>query len=55
MGKGKGSVDHFVARVKKGRVLFEMDGITEKIAREAMRLAAYKLSIRTKFLKKDNA
>ncbi len=54
MGKGKGSVDHFVAKVKAGRVLFEMDGIEEKVANEAMRLASHKLSIKTKFIKKDN-
>src|SRR5665647_1833475 len=45
MGKGKGSVDHFVAVVKAGRVLFEMDGITENVASEAMRLASHKLSL----------
>ncbi len=53
MGKGKGSVDHFVAKVKSGRMLFEMDGVTEEVARQAMRLAAYKLGIKTKFVKKD--
>ena len=52
MGKGKGSVDHFVARVKSGRVLFEMDGVLESVASEAMRLASHKLSIKTKFIKK---
>jgi len=52
MGKGKGSVDHFVARVKSGRVLFEMDGVLESVASEAMRLASHKLGIRTKFIKK---
>jgi len=50
MGKGKGSVDHFVAKTQKGRMLFEMDGVTENIAREAMRLAAYKLCVKTKFV-----
>ncbi len=50
MGSGKGAVSHFVAVVKKGRVLFEMDGITEVQAREAMRLAAHKLPVKTKFL-----
>ena len=49
MGSGKGSVDHYVARVRPGRILFEMDGVTEELAREAMRLAAYKLPIKTKF------
>jgi len=53
MGKGKGSVDHFVARVKQGKILFEMDGIAESVAKEAMRLASHKLSIRTKFAEKD--
>lgn len=52
MGKGKGSVDHYVAKVKKGRVLFEMDGIAENLAKEAMRLASHKLSIKTRFVKK---
>lgn len=52
MGKGKGSVDHFVAKIKAGRMLFEMDGVTEKIAQEAMKLAAYKLNVKTRFIKK---
>lgn len=52
MGKGKGSVDHFVARIKSGRVLFEMDGVLESVASEAMRLASHKLAIKTKFIKK---
>lgn len=50
MGKGKGSVDHWVAVVKPGRVLFEIAGVSEEIAREAMRLAAYKLPIKTQFI-----
>lgn len=53
MGKGKGSVDHFVAKVQAGKVLFELDGIPKKAAEEAMRLAAYKLSIKTKFIIKQ--
>ena len=53
MGKGKGSVDHFVARVKQGRMLFEMDGVAESVAKEAMRLAAHKMSVKCKFVKKD--
>jgi large subunit ribosomal protein L16 len=53
MGKGKGSVDHFVAKTKQGRVLFEMDGVTEELAKEAMRLASYKLNVKTKFVVKD--
>ena len=52
MGSGKGAVDHYVCRVKPGRVLFEMDGITEEIAREAMRLAGHKLPIKTRFIKR---
>lgn len=50
MGKGKGAVDHFVAKIKPGRVLFEMDGVTEKIAKEAMKLASHKLNVKTKFI-----
>lgn len=50
MGSGKGSVDHYVAKVRVGRVMFEMDGVSEEIAREAMRLAAHKLPIKTKFV-----
>jgi large subunit ribosomal protein L16 len=53
MGKGKGSVDHFVARVKQGRMLFEMDGVAESVAKEAMRLASHKMSLKCKFVKKD--
>jgi large subunit ribosomal protein L16 len=53
MGKGKGSVDHFVAVVKPGRVVFEMDGVKKEIAAEAMRLAAYKLNVKTKFISKE--
>lgn len=52
MGKGKGSVDHFVSKIKQGRVLFEMDGVDEKVAREAMRLSSYKLGVKTKFVKR---
>ena len=53
MGSGKGSVDHWVAVVKPGRVLFEMDGVAEEIAREAMRLAMHKLPIKCKFIAKE--
>ncbi|OGE82594.1 MAG: 50S ribosomal protein L16 [Candidatus Doudnabacteria bacterium RIFCSPHIGHO2_01_FULL_49_9] len=49
MGGGKGAVDHFVAVVKKGRILFEIDGVTEVQAREAMRLASHKLPVTTGF------
>lgn len=52
MGKGKGSVDHFVARIKQGRVLFEMDGVSLEIAKEAMKRAAHKLGVKSKFIKK---
>jgi large subunit ribosomal protein L16 len=54
MGKGKGSVDHFVAVVRAGRILFEMDGVKMEVAQEAMRLSSHKLGIRTKFVSKDN-
>lgn len=52
MGSGKGAVDHYVMPVRRGRILFEMDGIDEKTAREALRLAAHKLPIRTRFVTK---
>jgi large subunit ribosomal protein L16 len=52
MGGGKGTVDHYVAEVKAGTVMFEIGGIDEKDSKEAMRLAAYKLPVRTKFIKK---
>ena len=50
MGKGKGAPEGWVARVKPGRVLYEMEGVAEDVAREAMRLASHKLPIRTKFV-----
>ena len=50
MGSGKGAVDHYVAVVKPGMILFEMDGVPEDQAREAMRLAAHKLSVKTSFI-----
>jgi large subunit ribosomal protein L16 len=50
MGKGKGAVDHWVAVVKPGRVLFEIEGVTTEIAKEAMRLAAFKFGIKTRFV-----
>jgi large subunit ribosomal protein L16 len=55
MGSGKGAVDHFVAVVKKGRMLFEMDGVTREQASEAMRLAAHKLPVKTRFVEKEHA
>jgi large subunit ribosomal protein L16 len=50
MGAGKGAVDHWVAVVKPGRVIFEMAGVSEDAAREAMRLASHKLPIKTRFV-----
>lgn len=50
MGSGKGNVDHWVAVIKPGRILFEMAGVSEEQAREAMRLAAHKLPMRTQFV-----
>lgn len=55
MGSGKGSVDHWVAVVKPGKVLFEMNGVSEETAREAMRLAMHKLPIKCKFAAKAKA
>lgn len=52
MGKGKGSVDRWVARVKPGRVMFEIDGVPEAIAREALELGAAKLPIKTRIIKR---
>ena len=52
MGGGKGSVDHYAFPIKPGRVIFEMDGVSEEIAREALRRAAFKLPIKTKFVKR---
>lgn len=52
MGSGKGSVEYWVAVVKPGRILFEMQGISEELARESLRLAAYKLPIKTKFVRR---
>jgi len=53
MGSGKGNVEYYVARVLPGKVLFEMEGVTEDIAREAFRLAASKLSVDTMFVKRQ--
>jgi large subunit ribosomal protein L16 len=52
MGKGKGAPDQWVMVVKPGRILYEMEGVSEKDARDALRLAAHKLSIKTKFVKR---
>ncbi len=54
MGKGKGAVDHWVAVVKPGRIMFELSGLDEEAAKEAMRLATHKLSIKTKFTSRDS-
>ncbi len=54
MGKGKGAVDHWVAVVKPGRIMFELSGVSEEMAREAMRLAAYKLPIKCQFVKRED-
>lgn len=55
MGSGKGSPEFFVAKVKPGTILFEMQGVSEEVAREAMRLAGHKLPVKTKFLVKEGA
>ena len=52
LGGGKGSVDHYVVAIKPGRILFEMDGVTSEMAEEAMRLAAHKLPVKTKFVRR---
>jgi large subunit ribosomal protein L16 len=52
MGKGKGTPEGWVAVVKPGRIMFEVDGVTEEAAKEAMRLASHKLPIKTKFVKR---
>ncbi|MFM8441184.1 MAG: 50S ribosomal protein L16, partial [Acidobacteriota bacterium] len=54
MGSGKGAPDHWVAVIKPGRILYEINGVTEELAREAMRLAAQKLPIKTKFVKRSD-
>lgn len=55
MGSGKGNPEFFVAKVQTGTILFEMGGVNEEIAREAMRLASHKLPVKTKFLTKEAA
>jgi large subunit ribosomal protein L16 len=55
MGSGKGSPEFFVAKVRPGTIMFEMQGVTEEVAREAMRLAAHKLPVKTKFLTREEA
>lgn len=53
MGKGKGAPEYWVAVVKPGRILFELEGVSEDVAREALRLAAQKLPVQTKFVKRE--
>lgn len=55
MGSGKGSPEHWVAVVKPGRLLFEISGVSEELAREAMRLASHKLPLKCKFVKREEA
>lgn len=55
MGSGKGNPEFFVAKVKAGTVMFEMKGVDEVVAREAMRLAAHKLPVKTKFISRESA
>ncbi|MDG2370286.1 MAG: 50S ribosomal protein L16 [Flavobacteriales bacterium] len=54
MGKGKGAVDHWVASIRPGRVLFEADGVPFEVAKEAMRLAAQKLPLKTRFVVRND-
>ena len=54
MGSGKGNVEYYVAVVKPGRILFEISGVSEDVAREAMRKAGHKLPMKTKFVMRDN-
>ena len=55
MGSGKGNPEYFAAKVRAGTIMFEMQGVSEEVAREAMRLAAHKLPVKTKFLVKEEA
>ena len=55
MGSGKGNPEFYVAKVRPGTILFEMQGVSEEVAREAMRLAAHKLPVKTRFLTRDGA
>jgi large subunit ribosomal protein L16 len=55
MGKGKGALDHWSMVIKPGRILYEMEGVPEKEAREAMRLAAHKLPMKTRFVKRTES
>lgn len=53
MGAGKGAVENWIAVVKPGRILFEVAGVSEEVAREALRLASHKLPVKTKFVKRE--
>ncbi|MDO8676170.1 MAG: 50S ribosomal protein L16 [Candidatus Azambacteria bacterium] len=53
MGGGKGGVEYYVVPIKPGRILFEIDGVSQELAREAMKRAAYKLPVKTKFISKE--
>jgi large subunit ribosomal protein L16 len=55
MGSGKGPLDHWVAVVKPGKILFEMEGVTREVAMEAMRLASHKLPMKTLFVARHDA
>jgi large subunit ribosomal protein L16 len=55
MGSGKGAVDHWVAVIKPGRIIFEIGGVNEEIAKEAVRLASHKLPIKTRFITRGEA
>ena len=55
MGSGKGAVDHWVAVVKPGRIIFEIAGVSEEIAKEAVRLASHKLPVKTRFITRGEA
>lgn len=54
MGSGKSPLDHYAAVIKPGKMIFELEGVTEKLAREAFKTAAYKLPLKTKFVKEEN-
>ena len=55
MGSGKGAVDHYVAKVQAGKIVFELDGVAEDVAKEAMRLAGRKLPVKTRFVVREGA
>ena len=54
MGKGKGATDHWVAVIKPGKILYEMEGVSRELAKEALRLASHKLSVKTKFIERGD-